>query len=293
MSTSTPLMVKNHKILVALIFLSLAVIIAGVACNSSGTSIEITPTMSNETISKPINITATSQAIVIPTISISPSTSIEPTQIPSLTPTRVSTKTATNTPSLTPTQTSPPTATPTYAILRATVLEQANCRYGPGAAYLYKYGLFADFNIEVIGRNEPGTWVVIQGIGGTNPCWVKTSLLNIHGDVMSLAPASLPLPESPYYGPVTGVSAVRKGDSVIISWDPINLRAGDDSLQYPYLIEAWLCLDGLLTFTPIGSWETIVTVQDEPGCSEASHARVYGVEKHGYTAWVTVPWPVE
>jgi len=151
--------------------------------------------------------------------------------------------------------------------------------------------LYAGFNIEVIGRNDPGTWVVIQAIGGTNPCWVKASLLNIHGEVMSLAPAALPLPESPYYGPLTGVSAVRNGNSVIISWDTLNLRAGDDSLQYPYLIEAWLCQSGQLTFTPIGSWETIVTVQDETGCSEASHARVYGVEKHGYTAWVTVPWP--
>jgi hypothetical protein len=151
--------------------------------------------------------------------------------------------------------------------------------------------LYAGFNIEVIGRNDPGTWVVIQAIGGTNPCWVKASLLNIHGEVMSLAPAALPLPESPYYGPLTGVSAVRNGNSVIISWDTLNLRAGDDSLQYPYLIEAWLCQAGQLTFTPISSWETIVTVQDEIGCSGASHARVYGVEKHGYTAWVTVPWP--
>jgi hypothetical protein len=175
--------------------------------------------------------------------------------------------------------------------LRGTVLEQANCRYGPGAAYLYKYGLYPENNVEVIGRNELGTWIVIQGIGGTNPCWVKASLLDIKGNVMSLAPASLPLPHSPYYGPVTGVNAQRIGDNVVISWNPINLKAGDDSLQYPYLIEAWLCQDGQLMFTPIGSWETIVNVQDESGCSEPSHVRVYGVEKHGYTNWVEVPWP--
>ncbi len=145
--------------------------------------------------------------------------------------------------------------------------------------------------MDIIGRNETGTWVVVQAIGGTNPCWVKASLIDIKGDVMSVAPTSLPLPESPYYGPLTGISAVRKGDSVIISWDALVLKAGDDSLQYPYLIEAWLCKDGQLSFTPIGSWETILTVEDQPGCSEASHARVYGVEKHGYTAWVNIPWP--
>jgi hypothetical protein len=168
---------------------------------------------------------------------------------------------------------------------------QSNCRYGPGAAYLYKYGLYPGNNVEVIGRNEPGTWIVIQAIGGDNPCWVKASLLDIHGDVMSLAPALLELPWSPYYGPLSGASAVRNGDTVVISWNPMVLRAGDDSLQFPYLVEAWLCQAGKLAFYPIGSWETIVSVQDESGCSEPSHARVYGVEKHGYTAWVTVPWP--
>jgi hypothetical protein len=135
-----------------------------------------------------------------------------------------------------------------------------------------------------------GTWILVQAIGGTNPCWIKASLMDIHGELMSLAPDSLPLPQSPYYGPLTGVSAKRDEDSVIISWDVLNLRAGDDSLQYPYLIEAWLCQGNKLIFEPIGSWETTVSVQDEPGCSEPSHARIYGVEKHGYTAWVTIPW---
>jgi hypothetical protein len=175
--------------------------------------------------------------------------------------------------------------------LRGTVLEQANCRYGPGAPYLYKYGLYPGNNLEIIGRNELGTWIVIQAIGGSNPCWVKASLLKIRGEVMSLAPVSLPLPQSPYYGPLTGANAQRFGNNVIISWNPLILRAGDDSLQYPYLIEAWLCQSGKLLFTPIGSWETITTVKDEPGCSEPSHARIYGVEKHGYTNWVEIPWP--
>jgi hypothetical protein len=177
-----------------------------------------------------------------------------------------------------------------YAILRGTILEQSNCRYGPGAAYLYKYGLYSSNNLEIIGRNGTGTWILVQAIGGDNPCWLKASLLDIRGEVMSLAPASLPLPQSPYYGPLTGVSSKRDGNTVIISWDTLNLRAGDDSLQYPYLIEAWLCHGGQLIFEPIGSWESIVSVQDEPGCSEPSHARIYGVEKHGYTTWVTVTW---
>lgn len=271
--------------------LCLAISMLGAACKPSTPSGEINPVSTAALSSPATNPTSTNQIVILPTISFPPSQTVQPTQTSSPSPTPTSTLTPTVTPSQTPKQTFTPTVSPTYAILRATVLEQANCRYGPGAAYLYKYGLYPGFNIEIIGRNEPGTWVVIQAIGGSNPCWVKASLMNIKGDVMSLAPASLPLPQSPFYGPLTGVSAVREGDNVIISWNTLTLRAGDDSLQYPYLIEAWLCQNGQLTFTPIGSWETIVTVQDEPGCSEPSHARVYGVEKHGYTAWVTIPWP--
>lgn len=237
----------------------------------------ITTPSTTDTITVPIT-PAHSQTVASSQIAISsPSSTTTLIPSPSLTPL--------------PTFTFTPGLTPTYAILRGTVLEQANCRYGPGAAYLYKYGLYAGNNIEIIGRNEPGTWTVIRAIGGTNPCWVKASLLDIHGEVMSLAPAELPLPMSPYYGPLTGVFAERNGNDVTISWNLMELRAGDDSLQYPYLVEAWLCQNGQFTFSPIGSWETVVTVQDEPGCSNPSHARVYGVEKHGYTLWMNVPWP--
>jgi len=240
--------------------------------------IRISPT---SPFSQPTNTSTT----IIPTQTAKPSQ----TSIASISPTPSSTLTATST--HTPVPTITPTLTPTYAILRGIVLEQANCRYGPGAAYLYKYGLYAGNTVEIIGRNETGTWIVIQAMGGSNPCWVKASLLDIKGDPMSLAPASLPLPRSPYYGPLTGANAQRAGNNVVISWNPLVLRAGDDSLQYPYLVEAWLCQAGQLIFTPIGSWETIVNVQDESGCPMPSHARVYGVEKHGYTNWVEVPWP--
>ncbi len=259
------------------------------ACSPS--KLRTTPSTDNQTSSVPATPTQLAPIGVSPTRAVTPTATLEPTLRPSLTSSPSPLPTVTPSPSSNPTETPLPSLTPTYAILRGTVLEQANCRYGPGAAYLYKYGVYANYYMDIIGRNETGTWVVVQAIGGTNPCWVKASLIDIKGDVMSVAPTSLPLPESPYYGPLTGISAVRKGDSVIISWDALVLKAGDDSLQYPYLVEAWLCKDGQLSFTPIGSWETILTVEDQPGCSEASHARVYGVEKHGYTAWVNIPWP--
>ena len=279
-----PSMRVQHKILSSLCTILPLVSLGITACSSLTLDKEVDR-------DKPLK-TATSHSVLTNTaIPNTASQTTEPSQTPKPSITPTSTNTSTTSPTLTPSVTSSPTLTPTYAILRGRVLEQANCRYGPGEPYLYKYGLYPGFNIEIIGRNELGTWIVIQAIGGSNPCWVKASLLDIRGEVMSLAPASLPLPHSPFYGPLTGVSAQRSEDSVVISWNPLFLRAGDDSLQYPYLIEAWLCQDGQLLFSPIGSWETFVTVQDEPDCLEPSHARVYGVEKHGYTNWVEIPWP--
>ena len=271
-------------------FLSAIIFFMASACNSLAQTPEEPSAIKENTSGNLANLT--SSAVTMPsskktatiTVPRRPSETFKPTSTQSRTPSPTITATKSPTPLLTP------TATPTYAILRGTVLEQSNCRYGPGAAYLYKYGLYSGNNLEIIGRNKIGTWILVQAIGGSNPCWLKASLMDVHGALMSLAPASLPLPQSPYYGPLTGVSSKRAGDTVVISWDALNLRAGDDSLQYPYLLEAWVCQAGQLIFEPIGAWETTVSVRDEPGCSEPSHARIYGVEKHGYTAWVTVPW---
>jgi len=168
---------------------------------------------------------------------------------------------------------------------------RANCRYGPGAPYLYKYGLVPGSNLEVYGRNDRGTWILVRAIGGSNPCWVKASLMEVKGDVMSVAPTYIPLPMSPYYAPPTGVSATRNSNEVTIFWNAISFRAGDDTASPPYLVEAWICTGGELVFTPLGSYATALKVQDEAGCAEPSHGRVFGVEKHGYTRWVEIPWP--
>ncbi len=282
-------MATNKQLVKIIQCLSCGVVLVISACNTSQKMVGVNSSQTSSANEVTATFTPPSSSTAVPTETRSPTETVEPTQTATPLHTAKQTPIA---PTMTATETALPTITPTYAILRGTVLEQANCRYGPGSAYLYKYGVYSGYYMDIIGRNETGTWVVVQAIGGTNPCWVKASLINIKGDVMSLAPMWLPLPESPYYGPLTGAWADRDGTAVIISWDPLYLKAGDDSLQYPYLVEAWLCQGGKLNFTPIGSWETMITVQDEPGCSEASHARVYGVEKHGYTAWVNIPWPL-
>ncbi len=220
-------------------------------------------------------------------------TPVPPTATPS--PTSTATPLPTDTP--TPTATFTPTITPTYAILRGEIIpERANCRYGPGAAYLYKYGLVGGSNLEVIGRDELGTWVLIQAIGGDNPCWVNAELIEITGDVISLEPLDPHIVQawSPYYAPLTNVSASRDEDDpskVTVFWSPLVLCAGDDAEQVPYVIEAWVCRDGEIVFTPIGAYQAVAEVIDEPGCEAPSHGRILAAEKHGYTKPVEIPWP--
>ena len=239
-----------------------------------------------------------------------PAPSPSPTQPPvtatptaSATPTPTSTNTTapsptassipTSTPTFTPTAT--PTAVPTYTKLRGEVIiDQAVCHYGPGAPYLYKYGVYKGSNLEIIARDEIGVYVEIQAIGGNNPCWVKAEYLKIKGSLMDLQPirtVDVRLPISPYYQPPKVVSARRDGAVVTVFWQQFILRPGDDSEQVPYLIEAWVCKDGQLAFTPLGAYQTALKITDEPGCASPSHARFYAVEKHGYAGPLEIPWP--
>lgn len=209
---------------------------------------------------------------------------------PSETPTTTSIETPTA--SLNPT----PSITPTFAVLRGKVIpEKLSCRFGPGAAYLYKYGLFATTVVEIIGRMELSDWVLVQAIGGNNPCWVRGDFLEINGDPLAVEPVDphIVLAWSPYYRGLTNVTATREEDTVTVRWNLLALRAGDDSQQIPYVVEAWVCVDGKFSFRASGWYEDIARIMDEAGCSEESYARIAGAEKHGYTPWVDFPWPID
>ncbi len=205
-------------------------------------------------------------------------------------------QTATMFPSRTLTATELPSETPpTYAILRGEVnVEQVSCFYGPSKAYLFKYLLLGGSNLEIIGILPDTGYIQVRAIGGDNPCWMNLEWMDVRGDINTLEPVDpedISLPASPYYSALSGVSAVRNGNRVTISWGPLFLRAGDDSLQEPYLVEAWVCQEGKHVFIPIGAYTNLANVIDEPGCEELSRGRVYGVEKHGYTRYVVLPWP--
>ncbi len=225
----------------------------------------------------------------------SPPPTVTFTAAPSETP--LPSATATPVPSFTPTST--PTATitpiPTYVVLRGIVnQEHVSCFYGPSKAYLYKYGLLKGNRLDIIGYIADTGYIEVQAIGGNNPCWMNLEWMDVQGNinlVQPVDPLTVKRPWSPFYAGLSWVTATRNGNEVKVSWAPLVLRAGDDSEQEPYLLETWVCRASRLTFVPIGVYQTTATVVDEPGCSEESFGRVYGVEKHGYTKYLKIQWP--
>jgi uncharacterized protein YraI len=200
----------------------------------------------------------------------------------------------TDTPS--PTQTATPTIVSTFAILRGQVLETSNCRYGPGAPYLYFTGLVKGSNLEVIGRREDSQWVYIEAIGGHHPCWVKSTEMSIQGDLSQVQvyyPEKAPLPQSPYYPPTAVTRAKRDGNQINLSWLDIPLRAGDeeDANMLHYIIEVWRCQSGSIIFQPLATNDLSITFVDDPGCTQPSHGRIFVQEKHGFAGPADIPWP--
>jgi len=215
-----------------------------------------------------------------------PPSSVTPINLPTETPS--ATETPTQTPSLTP--------EPTYAVLRAEVISRANCRYGPGWPYLYKYGLLKGNRIEVIGRVAYAGWVYVQGIGGNNPCWVRADLLDIQGDPMSLEPVypeKAPLPVSPYYPKTTVLEAKREGNLVYLRWLEVPISPGDfeNEQMQSYIIEVWHCEGGKFIFEPLATNYPEISFVDESGCDLPSHGRIFVQEKHGFAGPADIPWP--
>jgi hypothetical protein len=266
----------------------LLLLLTGTACNSQPAVREVTVV---QTVLQTLEVTRIIEGPV----------TVTPTPTPDYSPTYTST--ATETP--TPFPTSTPTSTPTYSAPRVKVLMHSACLNGPGVAYLYKYDLLTGTPMEVLGwqeilsQNKPGVWeptvwLYIQALGGTNPCWILSSLVQVaHGNINDTPQYTSRLPLSRLYEPPNAVDAWRNGNEVTIMWSSVWMTEDD---YRGYLVEAWVCHAGQIYFTPV-SWVGLnianpaVIIPDEPGCSQPSSGRVYTVEKHGYTQWRLVTWP--
>lgn len=218
------------------------------------------------------------------------------TLVSSLTPiiTFTQTNTATNTPDPTFTETPVTLQTATAVVERpeGTMLEQSSCRYGPGSAYLFEWGLYPGDYVRILNINVDGAWVFVKPRSYNNECWVKRDLLETRGDVDSLAEYYSPLPQGFLYKPTHYVVATRKGNDVLVEWEAVWMTEDDDR---GYLIEAWVCQNGNYIFLPVGIFpytKTFAIIIDEPGCLGESQAKIFTVEKHGYIMPpVIIQWP--
>lgn len=220
---------------------------------------------------------------------------------PAFTETPEATVTATATPTLKPTITltqtielSPTiTATATFAFPTVTVNKQAHCRYGPSVAYLHAADLYPGDLGTVRGRYIYSNWLYIKFDKLNYFCWVAPSVVDIVGDVSTVAYKELNLQSigSNRYGPPRNIIAIREGDQVTISWDKVEMTL-DDSRGY--MLELFVCQDTIYkwwTDALPDQDSTSYTVKDEAGCAQPSSGKLYTVEKHGFSEAAIIPWP--
>jgi uncharacterized protein YraI len=252
----------------------LTLILLQAACSFTSTAPIGAPALVTSTIAQPISLPVDTQTLTL----ASPTETIT---------------------SLPPTETSTPTAIPVVESLKAKVTaDLLSCRYGPGAEYLYLYALRKTANIELIGRTDGNSWVMVKG---KSLCWVNTKFLEIDGDPQTLKvlyPVGYKLPVSPYYSSPIVLSAVRdpnNSSKVTVKWTDISLRAGDeeDESMFIYIIEVWRCEGGKMIFDPLAANYPEITFVDEAGCDIPSHGRVFFQEKHGFAGPAEIPWPAQ
>ena len=238
----------------------------------------------------PYAATATAQA---------PTSTVAAPRIPVILPseTTAATVAATASPTSTPTATATPESTATSSgPLVGTVLQKSNCRYGPGASYLYKTGMPANAMIEVVGRTIDGGWVNIQSKGAHNRCWINAKLIQTAGDIMSLPDSykdSSSLPRTADYGPTTITGVSGGGGSVTVDWSPVVLPdyAMVSDIETEYVVEVWTCRNGEPAFYSLGTNETSMTFDVDGSCGQPSRADVAVQIKTGVSGVTEIALP--
>lgn len=75
-----------------------------------------------------------------------------------------------------------PTITPTYSVPMLEVLEQTNCREGPGQDYKVMFTYLAKKKLEIAGRYDPTNfWLVKSPESQTGTCWLWGGYVEVTG----------------------------------------------------------------------------------------------------------------
>ena len=265
------------------IFTLLVVIFLGTGCIPSALQPE--PVVQTAEVTRQVTVEVTRQVIQEVTRLVEIPVTITPTFTPELV--------------LTPTLESATTSPTGVALVR--LKTGSLCYYGPSMAYLTKYTLAINTQMEAYGRSIDGLWINVRSLDQTKLCWLQ--LANV--EVGTGDPAALPVldpvltPYSvKYKNPLAAVSTNRVGNEVSVFWLPIAMT---ESEYRGYLIEAWVCQGGQQVFiarshVPAYASNQNIEMQavlfiDEPGCTLPSRARIYAVEKNGYSMPNYMSWP--
>ena len=240
--------------------------------------------------------TATATEMQTPTLTFTlthtPTLTSTSTATQTLTATATATLADTLTPSstATPTETATPTATPTEEGAVATGnTTVANCRLGPGTAYLesgvtFKEGMKAV--VEGRNQNADGLWLWVQIENVAFHCWIHGSVADLNVEVSSIPYIPANVPTNGSVPPPTGVKATRSGSTVTVSWNP-----APSSVDLGYLLELGICTNGLLYNTAYSTKATAFNVTDDENCGGASFGTLRTSNKLGYSTAVNIAWP--
>lgn len=209
---------------------------------------------------------------------------------PTETPQPTATLTPTITPTATPEYTATPTNTPTPENPTALALMNAFCRWGPGEAYRGTGLLFEKDSVATIEGKRvtgDGTWYLIRMPDAKWSCWVHRSTMEIQGDAAAIRLTRMTIPVNSKVPSASGVSAVRNGDKVTISWSPAPAAP-----ELEYLIEAIICTSGgYLLEVAYSTTNTSFTLTDTQTCEGSSFGTLRVANKLGYAEAVPIPWP--
>ncbi len=209
--------------------------------------------------------------------------------------------TATETFAPTSTETPIPLPSPTFAILMGRVnVARLTCRSGPGP-YIGVGSLVKGNNVTVTGRDVTSKWFYVgfgADAGSLMECWVEAKSINLNGDITSLEnyyPGKYQIPLWQGYKPPENIRISRADDFVNILWDDPNrleLSERESGRSPQFIIEAWVCKEGVLEFTVLGILDnTNLIMEDQPGCTAPSSGLLYSAGKQGYSVAVDLDWP--
>ncbi|HET9908783.1 MAG TPA: SH3 domain-containing protein [Anaerolineales bacterium] len=96
-------------------------------------------------------------------------------------------------PGATATPTGAVTRTPTYSVPMLTVIEQTNCRSGPGQDYEILFTYLPGKELEILGRYDPDNyWLVKAEESPTGNCWLWGEYVELSGSFSAVSSVTPP-----------------------------------------------------------------------------------------------------